>query len=225
MLRSSHAAVKSIATETLSDRQRRSRLAVPSCVFLHMTPLILASTSRYRAELLNRLRISFSSAAPDVDEAALPGESPATQAQRLAAAKAAAVARQHPGSWAIGSDQVAELNGQPLGKPGTREAAIAQLTAMSGHEVQFHTAVCVSDGIAQHQAIDLTRVRFRPLQTAEIERYIDAEQPLDCAGSFKCEGLGITLFDAIESSDPTALIGLPLIKTAQLLRQAGYQLP
>ena len=190
-----------------------------------MKPLILASTSRYRAELLNRLRISFSSAAPDVDEAPLPDEPPAAQAQRLATAKAAAVARQHPGSWAIGSDQVAELNGQPLGKPGTREAACAQLVAMSGHEVLFHTAVCLSDGNTQYQASDLTRVRFRTLQAAEIERYIDAEQPLDCAGSFKCEGLGITLFDAIENCDPTALIGLPLIKTAQLLRQAGYQLP
>ncbi|MGE8226822.1 MAG: Maf family protein [Stenotrophomonas sp.] len=190
-----------------------------------MKPLILASTSRYRAELLNRLRISFSSAAPDVDETPLPGEPPAALAHRLAAAKAAAVARQHPGSWAIGSDQVAELNGQPLGKPGSREAACAQLAAMSGHEVLFHTAVCLSDGDAQLQATDLTRVRFRNLQMAEIKRYIDAEQPLDCAGSFKCEGLGISLFEAIDNSDPTALIGLPLIKTSQLLRQAGYQLP
>ena len=225
MLRSSHAAVKPKATETLSDRWRRSRLAVPSRVFLHMKPLILASTSRYRAELLNRLRISFSSAAPEVDETPLPGDLPAQLAQRLAAAKAEVIARQHPGSWAIGSDQVAELNGQPLGKPGTREAACAQLAAMSGHEVLFHTAVCVSDGTTRHQASDLTRVRFRTLQSAEIERYIDAEQPLDCAGSFKCEGLGITLFEAIENSDPTALIGLPLIQTARLLRLAGYQLP
>ncbi|AMJ57386.1 MULTISPECIES: Maf family nucleotide pyrophosphatase [Stenotrophomonas] len=190
-----------------------------------MKPLILASTSRYRAELLNRLRLSFSSAAPDVDESPLPGESPAVLAQRLAGAKAETVARQFPGSWAIGSDQVAELNGQSLGKPGSREAACAQLAAMSGHEVLFHTAVCVSDGTTRHQASDLTRVRFRALQTAEIERYIDTELPLDCAGSFKCEGLGITLFEAIENSDPTALIGLPLIQTARLLRLAGYQLP
>ena len=190
-----------------------------------MKPLILASTSRYRAELLNRLRISFSSAAPDVDETPLPGEPPAALAQRLAAAKAEAVAHQHPGSWVIGSDQVAELNGQPLGKPGTRAAAVAQLSAMSGHEVLFHTAVCVSDGIARHQAIDLTRVRFRTLQMAEIERYIDTEQPLDCAGSFKCEGLGISLFEAIENRDPTALVGLPLIALCGLLREAGYSTP
>ena len=160
-----------------------------------------------------------------MDGTPLPGEPPAGLAQRLAAAKAEAIAGLHPGSWAIGSDQVAELNGQPLGKPGTREAACAQLAAMSGHEVLFHTAVCLSDGNAQHQATDLTRVRFRTLQTAEIERYIDAEQPLDCAGSFKCEGLGISLFEAIDNSDPTALIGLPLIRTSQLLRKAGYQLP
>ncbi len=160
-----------------------------------------------------------------MDETPLPGEPPSALARRLASAKADVIARQHPGSWAIGSDQVAELNGQPLGKPGSREAACAQLAAMSGHEVLFHTAVCVSNGDAQLQAIDLTRVRFRTLLMAEIERYVDAEQPLDCAGSFKCEGLGITLFEAIENTDPTALIGLPLIKTAQLLRQAGYQLP
>ena len=160
-----------------------------------------------------------------MDETPLPGEPPSALARRLASAKADVIARQHPGSWAIGSDQVAELNGQPLGKPGTREAACAQLAAMSGHEVLFHTAVCVSDGSARHQASDLTRVRFRALQTTEIERYIDAELPLDCAGSFKCEGLGISLFEAIDNSDPTALVGLPLIQTARLLRLAGYQLP
>ena len=190
-----------------------------------MSGLILASTSRYRAELLSRLRLPFSSKAPEVDESPLTGEAPVALAQRLAAAKAMAVARLAPGCWVIGSDQVAELNGQPLGKPGSRELACAQLAAMSGHDVLFHTAICVSDGHQQLQALDLTRVRFRTLESAEIERYIDAELPLDCAGSFKCEGLGISLFEAIENRDPTALIGLPLIALTQLLRQAGYRLP
>lgn len=190
-----------------------------------MTALILASTSRYRAQLLSRLGLPFSSAAPLVDESPLPGEPPAALAQRLAAAKAQAVCAQAPGNWVIGSDQVAELDGLPVGKPGTREAACAQLAAMSGRRVQFHTAICLSNGIHQLQTTDLTTVRFRPLLAEEIVRYVDAEQPLDCAGSFKCEGLGISLFEAIDNSDPTALVGLPLIRLCQLLRQAGYQLP
>jgi len=189
-----------------------------------MPALILASTSRYRAELLSRLRLPFSCAAPEVDEAPLSGESPSALAVRLARAKAIAVAARHPGAWAIGSDQVAELAGAPLGKPGTGEAACAQLTAMSGREVLFHTAVCVSDGERHLQAADLTRVRFRTLRADEIARYVDAEQPLDCAGSFKCEGLGIALFDAIHNQDPTALVGLPLIALCRLLRQAGFTL-
>lgn len=190
-----------------------------------MPTLILASTSRYRAELLQRLRLPFDTLRPDVDETPQPGEMPAKLAMRLAQAKAAAVASTHPLAWTIGSDQVAELDGMPLGKPGDRLHAVAQLAAMSGKTVHFHTAACVMQGHAVHTAMDLTRVRFRTLSTDEIERYVDAEQPFDCAGSFKSESLGICLFEAIESSDPTALIGLPLIATAKLLREAGFMLP
>lgn len=188
--------------------------------------LILASTSRYRRELLQRLRLPFDVAAPETDESALPGEPPQALARRLAAAKAAAIASHMPGAWVIGSDQVAELDGIALGKPGTRDAAVSQLASMSGREVVFRTAVSVvhGDGRAFH-AEDATIVRFRGLDDAEIGRYVDAEQPFDCAGSFKSEGLGIVLFDAIVSQDPTALIGLPLIATADLLRRAGYALP
>lgn len=188
--------------------------------------LILASTSRYRRELLERLRLPFHIARPDVDESPLAGETPPALARRLARAKAAAIAVQHPDSWILGSDQVAVLGPKALGKPGTRENAIAQLRAMSGQEAVFHTAICLlrNDGPAL-EAMDTTRVHFRDLQVGEIERYVDAEQPLDCAGSFKSEGLGIVLFDRIESSDPTALIGLPLIATSRLLREAGFGLP
>jgi septum formation protein len=188
--------------------------------------LVLASTSRYRRELLERLRLPFGVARPEVDETPRPGEPPAALAARLSAAKAAAIARQDPDAWVLGSDQVAELEGLPLGKPGGRDAAIAQLVSMSGREVVFHTGVCLARaGAASLAASDATRVRFRPLERAEIERYVDAEQPFDCAGSFKSEGFGIALFDAIESVDPTALVGLPLIATARLLRQAGFALP
>lgn len=191
-----------------------------------MPRLILASTSIYRRELLARLRLPFDSVRPDTDETPLPGEAPMALVQRLAAAKAAAVAALDPQAWVIGSDQVAELDGQALGKPGGRDAAIAQLAAMSGRAVQFRTGVClVRAGSANRDAIDATTVRFRVLAAAEIARYVDAEQPYDCAGSFKAEGLGIALFDAIESRDPTALVGLPLIATAQLLRGAGFAVP
>lgn len=188
--------------------------------------LILASTSPYRRELLARLRLDFDIATPEVDEIRLPDEPPRALAMRLAAAKAAAICVHHPDAWVIGSDQVAALDDSILGKPGTRAAAFEQLEAMSGRSVGFFTAVCVShaDG-RRFDAIDSTIVRLRPLSGEEIARYIDAEQPLDCAGSFKVEGLGITLFDAIESADPTALIGLPLIATARLLRQAAFELP
>ena len=187
--------------------------------------LILASTSAYRRQLLQRLRLPFECARPEVEEAALPGERPADLARRLARAKASAVAARHPDAWVIGSDQVADLDGQVLGKPGARAAAIAQLTAMAGREVDFHTAVCLCHGDRTLDAADLTRVRLRPLATDDIERYVDAEQPFDCAGSFKCEGLGIALFEAIETRDPTALVGLPLIALAGLLREAGFALP
>lgn len=188
--------------------------------------LILASTSIYRRDLLARLRLPFETARPEVDEHPLRDETPLALAERLAIAKAGVIARREPGAFVIGSDQVAELEGQPLGKPGNRDGAIAQLGAMSGRNVRFLTAVCVQrEGDAAKVAIDTTTVRFRALPLAEIERYVDAEQPFDCAGSFKSEGLGITLFDAIESTDPTALIGLPLIATARLLREAGFVLP
>ncbi|HQX90887.1 MAG TPA: nucleoside triphosphate pyrophosphatase [Thermomonas sp.] len=193
-----------------------------------MTPLILASTSVYRRELLNRLQLPFAVIRPEVDESALPGEAPQALAIRLAAAKARAVAELQIGAdcWVLGSDQVAECEGRALGKPGARAAAIAQLSAMSGRLVRFHTALCLAhpDG-RQWADQDETSVQFRPLDAAEIERYVDAEQPFDCAGSFKSEGLGIALFDAIDNRDPTALIGLPLIATARLLRRAGFNLP
>ena len=187
--------------------------------------LILASTSPYRRELLERLRLEFVVARPEVDESGLPGETPPVMARRLAMAKAAAIAGRSPDAWVIGSDQVADLDGLALGKSGSREAAIAQLQGMSGRPVAFRTAVCVMRGRASFEASDTTLVHFRKLDHGEIARYVDAEQPFDCAGSFKSEGLGITLFDAIETQDPTALIGLPLIATSRLLRQAGYALP
>ncbi|MEG2803849.1 Maf family nucleotide pyrophosphatase [Stenotrophomonas sp.] len=190
-----------------------------------MFPPVLASTSRYRLELLQRLGLAPECARPEVDETPLPGEAPQALAIRLARAKAAAVAARQPGRWVIGSDQVAELNGAPLGKPGTVEAAHAQLAAMSGQAVAFHTAVCVQRDAQVLEACDLTQVHFRVLDAASIARYVAAEQPLDCAGSFKCEGLGISLFEAIENRDPTALVGLPLIALGRLLRQAGYTLP
>ena len=191
-----------------------------------MARLLLASTSPYRRELLSRLRIPFDVARPEVDETPHPGESPLALAQRLAAAKAATVAAREGGAWVIGSDQVAELDGEPLGKPGGRDQALAQLAAMSGRSVAFRTALCVMHrDLGRFDAVDTTVVRFRSLGGDEIARYVDAEQPFDCAGSFKSEGLGIVLFEAIDTSDPTALVGLPLIATARLLRQAGFALP
>ena len=189
--------------------------------------LVLASTSPYRSELLARLRIPFDVARPDVDETPLHGETPVALAERLAAAKGQAVARRLPQAWVIGADQVAELDGHVLGKPGSFERAADQLAAASGRRVVFHTAACLlreGERKAFHFR-DRTEVVFRPLDAAGIERYLHAEQPYDCAGSFKAEGLGIALFEAIESQDPTALVGLPLIATAQLLRQAGWPLP
>ena len=192
-----------------------------------MARLVLASTSRYRRELLERLRLSFDVARPDVDETASPGESPRNLAIRLAQAKACAVATQlADDAWALGSDQVAEVEGRALGKPGGRAAAIAQLDSMSGRIVRFHTALCLAHADGRTFAdIDLTEVHFRALTDAEIERYVDAEQPFDCAGSFKSEGLGITLFERIDNRDPSALVGLPLIATCMLLRKAGFALP
>jgi septum formation protein len=189
--------------------------------------LILASTSEYRRQLLARLRIPFDVARPDVDEAPHPGEPPADLAARLAAAKGQAIARRSPQAWVIGADQVAEIDGAVLGKPGSFERAADQLAAASGRRVVFHTAACLlrEDARKAFHFRDRTEVVFRRLDAAEIERYLHAEQPYDCAGSFKCEGLGISLFDAIHTRDPTALIGLPLIDLAKALRQAGFALP
>jgi septum formation protein len=188
--------------------------------------LVLGSTSRYRRELLARLRIPFEVAAPEVDETPLPGEAPAALARRLALAKARAVAERFPRAVVIGSDQVADLDGEPLGKPGTHDRAVAQLRGMRGRTVVFQTAlavVCVDSGFTA-QDIAPVRVRFRDLADAEIEAYLRAEQPYDCAGSAKSEGLGIALLDAIDSDDPTALVGLPLIRTCRMLRAAGVRL-
>lgn len=189
-------------------------------------PLILGSTSRYRHELLSRLRLPFEVVAPDVDETPWPHEAPHALACRLALAKAQAVAALHPEAVVIGSDQVADLAGEPLGKPGTHERAVQQLQRMRGQTVVFQTAVavvCLSTGFAQCELASVD-VRFRDLRDAEIEAYLRAEQPYDCAGSAKSEGLGISLLDAIHNDDPTALVGLPLIRTCRMLRAAGIEL-
>ena len=189
--------------------------------------IVLASTSRYRADLLRRLLEDFGQVAPDVDEATVPGEMPAARAGRLAAAKASAVAAVFGDALVIGSDQVAALEGSILHKPGRIENAREQLRASSGRHVDFFTGVCVSSARQGHQweALDHTRVFFRELEEAEIDRYLAHEQPLDCAGSFKSEGAGIALFERIEMEDPTALVGLPLMALARLLRQAGCPIP
>ena len=195
-----------------------------------MTPLadvdlVLGSTSPYRRELLARLTSRFRTLAPQVDETPVPGEAPAATALRLAETKARDVAARAHGTLVIGSDQVAELDQRILGKPGNALSAQAQLAASSGRMVAFHTAVCLLDarGASTHAraAIDTTRVVFRRLDADEIARYVEREQPLDCAGSFKSEGPGIALFEHIECVDPTALIGLPLIALCRMLREAG----
>lgn len=190
-------------------------------------PLILASTSPYRRELLQRLRLPFDVHSPEVDETPLPGETPEALARRLALSKANTVATRFPDAIVIGSDQVADLNGEPLGKPGNHARATAQLQRMRGQTLVFQTAVavvCAASGFVQHD-IAPVRVVFRSLSDAAIESYLLAETPYDCAGSAKSEGLGIALLDTIESDDPTALIGLPLIRTCRMLRAAGIELP
>ena len=189
--------------------------------------IVLASTSRYRAELLRRLLDDFEQTAPEVDEQPLPGETPAMLAVRLAAAKAGRVAARADDALVIGSDQVASLEGRALHKPGTIENAREQLRASSGNIVDFFTGLCVFDSRdgQSWNALDHTRVAFRDLEDAEIARYLAREHPLDCAGSFKSEGAGIALFERIESEDPTALVGLPLIALSRLLRQAGAAVP
>jgi len=188
--------------------------------------VILASTSRYRAELLRRITGKFRQLSPEVDETRRPNEVPAALARRLAHAKALAVAERHPGSVVIGSDQVAALADEVLGKPGSLERARDQLAACSGRKVIFHTAVCIADvrdGLRCCEATDVTRAVFRRLDPVTIARYLEREHPLDCAGSFKAEGLGIALFEHIDSGDPTGLIGLPLITTCRLLQAIGIE--
>ncbi len=189
-------------------------------------PVVLGSTSRYRRELLERLRIPFAVTAPDVDETPHTGEAPQALARRLALAKARAVAALHPDAVVIGSDQVADLAGQPLGKPGEHARAVAQLRQMRGQTVIFQTALAVVCLATGYEEVDLAEVRvvFRDLSDDEIEAYLVAEKPYDCAGSAKSEGLGIVLLESIDNDDPTALIGLPLIRTARMLRQAGVKL-
>ena len=187
--------------------------------------LILASTSVYRRELLERLRIPFEIISPKVDEAPLPGEGTLNLALRLAKAKAAIVAKDHPDAWVIGSDQVADLCGAALGKPGNFERAMAQLQLMRGATVTFHTALCLMHGETETTLSIPTEVTFRKLSDKILEAYLHAEEPYDCAGSAKSEGLGISLLETIESDDPTALIGLPLIALSGLLRDAGFVIP
>jgi septum formation protein len=190
---------------------------------LSSTPrLILASSSPYRRVLLERLRVQFDTVSPDVDETPLADETPEQTALRLSVAKARAACV--PGALVIGSDQVATFDGLQIGKPGTHENAVAQLQAMRGRTVEFHSALCLLDSRTDEvQSADIvTRVRFRNYSDAEIETYLRAETPYDCAGSAKSEGLGIALLDAIDSNDPTALIGLPLIELTRMLRTAGF---
>lgn len=188
-------------------------------------PLLLASGSRYRAELLARLQLPFAAEATQADETPGAGEPVGALVARLARLKADTLARRRSGHWVLGSDQAASLDGRILGKPGTRARALEQLAAASGRVVSFYTAVALWDGGNWHEAVDVTTVHFRALTRPQIERYLDREDVLDCAGSFKCEGYGISLFESIDSRDPTGLIGLPLIAVARLLREAGYALP
>ncbi len=189
--------------------------------------LVLASTSPYRRELLQRLQLPFEVAAPEVDESALPGEAPEATALRLAESKARAVASAFPGALIIGSDQVAAVGDERFGKPGTRANARIQLRAMSGREIVFHTGLCLLDaasGAVQTRCVDI-HVGFRDLADAEIESYLDKEDALNCAGSAKSEGLGISLLSYLRGDDPNALIGLPLIALCDMLRKAGLALP
>jgi septum formation protein len=190
---------------------------------MHGPPIVLASTSRYRRELLARLRLDFTVAAPGVDEAALGGEPPAATAARLAVAKARAVLATHPGAVVIGSDQVAELDGRPLGKPLQHAAALQQLMEMQGRTVVFHTALAVAgpaDNALQFDCVP-TSVTFRELSPPALDAYLRADEPYDCAGAAKIESLGIALVERVESEDPTALVGLPLIRLTSILTAAG----
>jgi septum formation protein len=190
-------------------------------------PLVLASTSPYRRELLQRRGIPFAVANPGVDETALPGETPVDTAQRLAQAKAEAVRADHPDALIIGSDQVAYADSRVFGKPGNRERAVEQLRALRGHSVVFHTALCLfnaASGRTQLEGVPV-EVRFRQISDEEIGRYLDREPAFNCAGSARYEGLGISLLDFVRGDDPNALIGLPLIALCRMLRNEGLALP
>ena len=189
--------------------------------------LILASTSPYRKQLLQRLGIPFSCDSPDIDESQLPDETPEHQVLRLAEAKAARVAEREPDAIIIGSDQVAVLDGNILGKPGNQDNARAQLRAMSGHCVRFLTGLCLLNTASGHKQLDCVRidVYFRELSDRQIDRYLEAEQPYQCAGSFKSEALGISLIERFDGPDPTALIGLPLIRLTDMLQNENYNIP
>ena len=187
--------------------------------------LILASSSPYRQQLLQRLGVPFVAIAPNLDESPLPGETPQNLTLRLAQAKAQAIASLHPNAWVIGSDQSADLNGHIIGKPGSHPAALAQLKQMQGQVVVFHTSLClIAQGFCETIHVP-TAVQFRNLPEQVLDQYLRLEQPYDCAGSAKSEGMGIILLEKIESEDPTALIGLPLIALTSLLLQAGIPLP
>ena len=187
--------------------------------------LILASTSKYRKELLARLSIPFETLSPEVDESPLPNENPEQIALRLAQAKALAISKTRPDSWIIGSDQVVDLHGAAMGKPGDFDRAMAQLQLLRGETVRFHTALCLAKGEASKVINVITEVKFRELKDSVLEAYLLAETPYDCAGSAKSEGLGICLLEHVRSDDPTALIGLPLIALSGLLRDAGFKIP
>lgn len=218
------------ATFALAARgryHRRLPVSEPGYLIAMSRPLILASTSRYRKALLEKLGLPFECAAPNVDESVLPEEDAQTLVARLAHAKARAIADQHDQGLIIGSDQVCVCDGRILGKPGTVERAVAQLMAAQGRSVTFYTGLCALDAASgrAEQLIEPFTVHFRQLDEAAIRRYVEAEQPLDCAGSFKCEGMGIVLFKALEGRDPNALIGLPLIGLIELLARHGIALP
>jgi septum formation protein len=187
--------------------------------------LILASGSRYRAELLSRLGLPFEAWSPGIDESPRQDETCVETAARLARLKATAALARFPGAWVIGSDQVAELDGAPIGKPGERDNARRQLRLMSGRTVVFHTAVCLLANGRMQEALVPTQVAFRPLSDAEIEHYLDREPAFDCAGSAKSEGLGIALLSGLKGDDPTALVGLPLIALCEMLRREGGAVP
>jgi septum formation protein len=192
---------------------------------LQKQPLILASSSIYRRDLLARLGLPFEAISPNVDESALPNEGIAAMALRLATVKATTIAKAHPHAWVIGSDQAADLRGEAIGKPGNFDNALVQLQRMRGQTVYFHTAVCLMRADYSVAMNVTTEVRFRDLPDATLINYLKLEQPYDCAGSAKCEGMGIALLESIRSDDPTAIIGLPLIVLSALLRDAGFEIP